>query len=247
MTNRICEIADCDKPTRSPRADLCAAHYIRWYRRGDPTWQAPRQGKDIAGQRFGSLTAVRPVASEGWDCMCDCGGRRTAQTFALTVVDHPTCGASLHQRERYVRLIGEPRGQKSHARVCERCDLPFMGWKATRFCGRSCAALARAGSARTAYANSTNREYRARASAAPGLIGAQRTKLRAKWVRQSRQCAYCPSRADTIDHVLPLVRGGTNWEGNLVPCCRSCNSSKAGKTVIEWRHRPGPTSQDTNP
>lgn len=30
----------------------------------------------------------------------------------------------------------------------------------------------------------------------------------------------------TIDHVIPLSRGGTNWPSNLRPACRSCNSSK---------------------
>lgn len=42
--------------------------------------------------------------------------------------------------------------------------------------------------------------------------------------------------ATSVDHVLPLIRGGSNFEGNLVPCCRSCNGSKAGLFVSEWRH-----------
>ena len=57
----------------------------------------------------------------------------------------------------------------------------------------------------------------------------------AKWKRQGKRCAYCPNPADTIDHVVPLVRGGTNHEGNLVPACRACNSSKGGYLLVEWR------------
>jgi hypothetical protein len=42
--------------------------------------------------------------------------------------------------------------------------------------------------------------------------------------------------ADTLDHVVPLVRGGTNYEGNLVPACRKCNSSKAAWLLTEWKY-----------
>lgn len=74
-----------------------------------------------------------------------------------------------------------------------------------------------------------------RESAAPGIGWSDRKRLLAKWKRQGKPCIYCGEPADTIDHVVPLVRGGTNYEGNLAPCCKPCNSSKAGSTVIEWR------------
>ena len=38
----------------------------------------------------------------------------------------------------------------------------------------------------------------------------------------------------TIDHVLPLCRGGTHDLDNLVLACGFCNSSRSGKTVEEW-------------
>jgi hypothetical protein len=31
------------------------------------------------------------------------------------------------------------------------------------------------------------------------------------------------------------VRGGTNYEGNLTPACKQCNSSKAARLLVEWR------------
>ena len=70
---------------------------------------------------------------------------------------------------------------------------------------------------------------------APGIRPCDRKRLLAKWKRQGKRCAYCPKLADTIDHAVPLVRGGTNYEGNLVPCCKSCNSSKQGYLIAEWR------------
>lgn len=36
--------------------------------------------------------------------------------------------------------------------------------------------------------------------------------------------------ADTLDHVIPLIAGGTNHYSNLRPAHRACNSSKGART-----------------
>ena len=45
------------------------------------------------------------------------------------------------------------------------------------------------------------------------------------------RCAYCKrqiSRSSaTIDHVVPLSRGGTNWITNIIPACLRCNQRKS--------------------
>lgn len=57
--------------------------------------------------------------------------------------------------------------------------------------------------------------------------------------RDGYECQYCGSDDDlTCDHILPLVRGGTNDPDNLTTACRICNSSKGGKTLTEWRGVP---------
>jgi len=51
------------------------------------------------------------------------------------------------------------------------------------------------------------------------------------------RCAYC-KRNDvpiTIDHRIPISRGGTHWPSNLVPACRKCNSRKMNKKPNEWK------------
>ena len=60
--------------------------------------------------------------------------------------------------------------------------------------------------------------------------------------RDSKACAYCGKRADTIDHVVPRSRGGRHsWE-NCVAACRPCNSRKADRLLSElgWVLRTTP-------
>lgn len=57
--------------------------------------------------------------------------------------------------------------------------------------------------------------------------------------RHRGHCAYCDSRTDrlTMDHVIPLSRGGRHAIGNVLPICGWCNSSKSAAFLVEWRRR----------
>lgn len=48
------------------------------------------------------------------------------------------------------------------------------------------------------------------------------------------RCAYCPAPGTTLDHVVPLSRGGSNGPENVVPACGPCNSAKRAKYLLEW-------------
>ena len=60
------------------------------------------------------------------------------------------------------------------------------------------------------------------------------------WKRQCArgQCHYCgvatPPQDLTMDHVVPLARGGRSTKGNVVPCCKDCNSHKKQLLPMEW-------------
>lgn len=48
-------------------------------------------------------------------------------------------------------------------------------------------------------------------------------------------CAYCGAQRNlTMEHVIAIANGGTNSVDNIIPACRSCNSSKGTKELIEW-------------
>ena len=60
------------------------------------------------------------------------------------------------------------------------------------------------------------------------------------WKRQTSKgtCHYCRNRVPpaelTMDHIVPLIRGGMSIRGNTVPACRECNSRKKYLLPIEW-------------
>ena len=51
-------------------------------------------------------------------------------------------------------------------------------------------------------------------------------------------CHYCGARVApkelTLDHIVPLVRGGRSTRGNCVPACKECNSRKQSLLPVEW-------------
>ena len=55
--------------------------------------------------------------------------------------------------------------------------------------------------------------------------------------RYRGRCAYCDEVAEpvTMDHVVPLSRGGRHSIGNVLPACKQCNQRKNARLLIEWR------------
>jgi 5-methylcytosine-specific restriction endonuclease McrA len=48
-------------------------------------------------------------------------------------------------------------------------------------------------------------------------------------------CVYCGDVANTVDHVIPLSRGGTDHPMNLVAACAFCNYGKGNRERhIRW-------------
>ena len=51
-------------------------------------------------------------------------------------------------------------------------------------------------------------------------------------------CHYCgratPPKDLTMDHIVPISRGGKSTRGNVVPCCKTCNNTKKQLLPMEW-------------
>ena len=50
-------------------------------------------------------------------------------------------------------------------------------------------------------------------------------------------CHYCKKQFApkelTMDHIVPLSRGGRSVKGNIVPCCKECNNDKKYLTPVD--------------
>ncbi len=79
----------------------------------------------------------------------------------------------------------------------------------------------------------------------PGVLRRERARareLRATqwWKRRiaTGVCHYCRrvvgARALTMDHIVPLGRGGRSVRGNVVAACKTCNTKKRSLVPVEW-------------
>ncbi len=77
------------------------------------------------------------------------------------------------------------------------------------------------------------------------MIRRERRKARALratqwWKRRIAKgvCGYCgrptPPKDLTMDHIVPIARGGRTTRGNVVPACKSCNTRKKQLLPMEW-------------
>jgi len=75
----------------------------------------------------------------------------------------------------------------------------------------------------------------------------RRERAKARELRQSQwwkrkcakgRCHYCgrstAPHALTMDHIVPIARGGRSTKGNVVPACKECNNAKKQLLPMEW-------------
>ena len=73
----------------------------------------------------------------------------------------------------------------------------------------------------------------------------EREKARAlrktRWWKQRLSrgtCYYCGHRFApdelTMDHIIPIIRGGKSAKNNLAPACKDCNNKKKHMLPMEW-------------
>ncbi len=74
-----------------------------------------------------------------------------------------------------------------------------------------------------------------------------REKTKARELRQTRWwktqihnavCHYCKQKIMpelvTMDHLLPISRGGKSTKGNIVVACKACNTAKKAMSAAEF-------------
>jgi 5-methylcytosine-specific restriction protein A len=82
--------------------------------------------------------------------------------------------------------------------------------------------------------------------AAAGTILKEKEKARqlrktAWWKKRcsSGVCHYCKNifqpKELTMDHIIPLSRGGSSTKDNIVAACKTCNNKKKHLLSFEWK------------
>lgn len=202
-----------------------------------------RKFQDLTGRRFGKLVviglAARAKETGGvtkWTCRCDCGKESQVWANSLTTGSTRSCGCLKREQEK----LSRPQRVKHHCSVAERS---LIYRKKYRESGR---------------AAETARKWRKRnleASRLTGKLGQQKRRTRElssgtgitrqQWVETlevfASSCAYCLAPGNTMEHIVPLSRGGTHDADNIVPACKSCNFSKHNRSLLEFVKRGGGT------
>jgi 5-methylcytosine-specific restriction endonuclease McrA len=82
---------------------------------------------------------------------------------------------------------------------------------------------------------------------APDDAQIRRERAKARDLRKTRWwqqktasgiCYFCGKKVKfkdlTMDHLLPLARGGHSTKDNIVACCKTCNTKKKNLLPLEW-------------
>lgn len=238
---KVCAVDRCGLPAHGN--GLCSKHYARWLAHGDPTKGAfkPRSTDpcEVEGcQRTRVTRGLCPMHYSRW----------LAHGDPTVKAEYPdTCTIDGCARKYWARGYCRP-----HYKTWLAHGDPL--WRPYRIAGSTCEET---DCAEPAYSNRRCRQhyYAWRWATDRDRIKDRMHKRRAWMARnptaaltrsELRKLAMSPCFACgsldrlSLDHLIPVSRGGPHAFGNLVVLCRSCNSSKGGLTWAEWRYSGRP-------
>lgn len=80
-----------------------------------------------------------------------------------------------------------------------------------------------------------------RSSETKKRYGSQWRKIRAKFVKDNPLCVKCLEEGkltpvEEVHHIIPLSKGGSHDERNLMALCKSCHSRISAKEGDRWKN-----------
>lgn len=182
-------------------------HYTRWHRHGDPEYRLPGEIRD--GRRICPTCEIdKPLREWGNRAYCR------------------QCDAS---RQAVYRLENPYVPVQGIAAECGRCGQPFMANKKRfRYCSPECSA---------AQKNPDNwKHYNARKARlrAAFIESFDRAEIfeRDGWICQlclapvDRSATFPDPASVSLDHIIPIARGGKHSRANSQTACLGCNVRK---------------------
>lgn len=101
--------------------------------------------KDLTGQRFGKLVAIRPTEHRNkgavvWECLCDCGNKLYVRSYSLLGGSTKSCGCSRIEKLKNHRtkdLTGKRFGRLVAIRPIGERKGSFVTWECLCDCGKT--------------------------------------------------------------------------------------------------------------
>ena len=226
MSQRTCTICASPYEGRGPSAKYCSTR-CKWTAANQKRYKRPDRSCPGCGTSLSDLHGRQKYCSEGcrrWIA----NGHTGFRSFAAAC---STCKGSME-------------GKRSNAVYCSRtCKLRASEERRDR---DDAARYQVERDRRIAYATSyakanphVGRAARARRKAwkrKAGIFAISGKDWRRLCSRHREACFYCDAHEPlTMDHVIPLSKGGRHSIGNIIPACLSCNSSKSDSFLAAWR------------
>lgn len=162
----------------------------------------------------------------------ECTAVENAAYRARTVQKRAAYNAAYREEHREARLAYNREWNKRNR---DRTNISVLAWRERNPEKVAAAKRAwrKANPERVALHKRTDALKRGRAKQKGGWY-LTTEKVLARIAYYAGRCYYCGCEADTMDHRIPLARGGTHFPSNLVPACRVCNSRKYTRTEREF-------------
>lgn len=226
-----CALAGCERPVKTLR--ICNLHYLRAKREGN--LDALLDG--LPPRLCGHCGERLPLRARSGQLYCN----KTCVNAAAWQRDPETLLAATREwRQRTREKRRAETVARRAGRMCEECDAPIPpeSWTRRRFCSRACVNRKSLRDQAHQRREANRRRKRRLAAATSAPAGITQRDWQSLVRRYDHSCAYCHTRAPlTLDHVVPLARGGRHSIGNALPACGPCNSSKKDLLLIDWRTR----------
>lgn len=208
---------------------------------------------DLRGKKHGRLLIIEHRIGlnkrSSWLCRCECGKEKVIRSDGLKITQ--SCGCLQREAIRNIKTNKgwfkkgishkwkrglNKKGKKSKSK-CVECEKELSAQHVQRC--QSCLGKSRRGKGnprwKGGYENKLwhNRQRRIKKKENGGshtLAEWEALKMRWGWM-----CLCCkkvePEITLSVDHIIPLSKGGTDNICNIQPLCRNCNSRKRSKII----------------
>lgn len=225
-----CSAVGCERPTRR-RMSMCGAHHMQ-------TLRARRKYAIVCAQCGDEAQVDRPTTRF---CSLSCASLANAAKTATINAKH---AAERRRRRSQVVLYSWPSHAKSRHDVphvkgkltwrngqCKVCATWFTHWNGDVTCSPDC---------QRQWKREVKRDCKHRRRATKANAFVEKVYRRTVYEADGYRCHLCNKKTDptktaphprspTLDHVIPLSKGGTHERANVRTACFLCNSRKGDR------------------